>query len=168
MSTTEFNTQILSYSSQLNNFAYKLTSDYDDAKDLLQETLIKAIKYKDSFTDPKNLKAWLCTIMKNIFINDYRRISRKQQVISPNVTTDSDRLHQVKTTHTIEAAINAKDIYKAIGNLADEYKVPFELYVEGYKYKEIAEHMDLPIGTVKSRIFLARQELMGKLKHMQK
>lgn len=153
----------MSFQEQMKKFAYKLTADYDDAQDLLQETYIKAIKYKDSFTDSTNLKAWLLTIMKNTFINVYRKNVRKGQVFDAHVTTASDRLHQKATNNTTETRLYEQDLRKLIAGLAQEYRLPFEMYVEGYKYKEIGEYMNLPIGTIKSRIHIARQELMSKI-----
>jgi RNA polymerase sigma-70 factor (ECF subfamily) len=168
MSTIEFTTQMMSFSEQMRKFAYKLTSNYDDAQDLMQETYIKAIKYQDSFTDSTNLKAWLLTIMKNTFINVYRKNIRKGQVFDANVTAASDRLHQKASNNTTETRLYEQDIRKLITALPSEYSAPFEMYIEGYKYKEIGEYMNLPIGTIKSRIHIARQELMSKINRRNK
>ncbi|UPT67201.1 MAG: RNA polymerase sigma factor [Sphingobacteriales bacterium JAD_PAG50586_3] len=168
MSTVEFTTQMMSFQEQMRKFAFKLTSDYDEAQDLMQETYIKAIKYKDSFTDSTNLKAWLLTIMKNTFINVYRKNLRKGQVFDAHVTTASDRLHQKASNNATETRLYEQDLRKLISALPTEYRTPFEMYVEGYKYKEIGEHMNLPIGTIKSRIHIARQELMTKINRQKK
>lgn len=164
MSTIEFNNQVMSYSKQLKGFALNLTANDDDAKDLLQDTLMKAIIYKDKFTEATNLKAWLYTIMKNIFINNYRRTVKTRAVIE---TTDNQNYINAKqkgSPRSAESTMTEKQITDIIDSLPGEFGIPFKMYFEGYKYKEIAEHMGVPIGTVKSRIFLARKVLMEKLK----
>lgn len=163
MSTVEFNQQIVSFRKPLEYFAYSLTHDEEDAKDLFQDTMMKAIAYRDKFMDATNLKAWLYTIMKNTFINNYRRRVKSKTIIDQsedlyyisNATSDKDR--------NPSAMFNAKELTKHVGDLQEEYRVPFTMHFEGFKYQEIAEHMNLPIGTVKSRIFLARRKLMDVL-----
>lgn len=164
MSTLEFNNQVIGFSKQLKYFALNLTANDDDAKDLLQETLIKAITYKDKFTEATNLKAWLYTIMKNLFINNYRRTVKKRAMIDGSKDLSQLYVAESAGPRVTESYMNEKEVQKAISQLAREFRVPFRMYVEGYKYKEIAEYMGLPIGTIKSRIFFARQELMFKLK----
>lgn len=163
MSTPEFNTAVLTYERQLKYFAISLTSDDEKAKDLLQETMLKAFMYRDKFIDATNLKAWLYTIMKNIFINNYRRAAKTRTIIDGTKDSFFINTSVGNSAKVPESKMNEKEINAAIENLDDEYKVPFKMYFDGYKYKEIAEHFDLPIGTVKSRIFLARKELMNKL-----
>lgn len=163
MSNLDYNNAVIGYSKQLKGFALNLTANNDDAKDLLQETLIKAIIYKDKFTEATNLKAWLYTIMKNIFINNYRR-----QVKTRSVIDTTDNLHYINARQAVaprqaESQMNEKEIYAAIDSLPAEFSVAFKMYFDGYKYKEIAENMGVPIGTVKSRIFMARKTLMDKL-----
>jgi RNA polymerase sigma-70 factor, ECF subfamily len=164
MSTIEFNSEVLSLSKPLRYFALNLTSNDEEAKDLLQETLLKAISNRHRFADKTNLKAWMYTIMKNIFINNYRR-SMKTNTIVDN-TKDLYFLNIPQQTENVapESTYSEREILKKIEILADEYKIPFTMYFDGYKYKEIADYLDLPIGTVKSRIFLARRQLMTMLK----
>jgi RNA polymerase sigma-70 factor (ECF subfamily) len=164
MSTIEFNSEVLSLSKPLRYFALNLTSNDEEAKDLLQETLLKAISNRHRFADKTNLKAWMYTIMKNIFINNYRR-SMKTNTIVDN-TKDLYFLNIPQQTENVapESTYSEREILKKIEILADEYKIPFTMYFDGYKYKEIAGYLDLPIGTVKSRIFLARRQLMTMLK----
>jgi RNA polymerase sigma-70 factor (ECF subfamily) len=164
MASIEFNTQIISHSKQLKYFALKLTSDNDDANDLLQETLLKSIKYSHKFVEATNLKAWLYTIMKNLFINDYRKAVKTRTVIDHSKDLNYINVAQGAGPRVPESHMNELEIHNAIAKLDEEYKVPFQMYVDGYKYKEIAEHFDLPIGTIKSRIFLARKDLMVMLK----
>ncbi|MGZ4049042.1 MAG: RNA polymerase sigma factor [Bacteroidia bacterium] len=164
MTAIEFNQQLINQRTPLKNFAYSLTLNSEEAQDLVQETYLKALKYRDKFVDATNLKAWLYKIMKNTFINTYRRSVKTRQII-----TQTDDLSQVRPLNgsnspSAESQINLKHISKAVESLEDEYKIPFKRYFDGFKYKEIADELDLPIGTVKSRIFLARKKLMSDLK----
>jgi RNA polymerase sigma factor (sigma-70 family) len=162
MTAIEFNQQLINQGTSLKKFAYSLTLNGEEAQDLVQDTFVKAISYREKFMDATNLKAWLYTIMKNTFINNYRRSIKTRQIIQ-----QTDDLSQVKTVSgangpSAESQINEKQITSAINALDD--KIPFVRYFDGYKYKEIADELNLPIGTVKSRIFLARKKLMVDLK----
>jgi RNA polymerase sigma-70 factor (ECF subfamily) len=164
MSTIEFNTSVISFRQALQYFALQLTRNQEEAKDLLQDTLYKAMLYRDKFADASNLKAWLYTIMKNTFINNYRRNIKTKQIVD---STKDLYYINIPQTHNVDnpiSKISLKDVQRLIESLEDEFRQPFQMYFEGYKYKEIADDMDLPIGTVKSRIFLARKKLMGQLK----
>ena len=164
MTAIEFNQQLVNQRTPLKNFAYSLTFNSEEAQDLVQETFLKALKYRDKFADASNLKAWLYTIMKNTFINTYRRSIKTRQIISQ--TEDLSLVKPLNGSNSPDAnsQINLKHITKAIDALEDEYKIPFTRYNDGFKYKEIADELELPIGTVKSRIFLARKRLMQELK----
>ncbi len=164
MTAIEFNQQLINQSTPLKNFAYSLTLNTDEAQDLVQDTFLKAIKYKEKFADASNLKAWLYTIMKNTFINTYRRTVKTRQVFTP--TEDLALVKPLAGTGMpgAESQMNYKHLTKAVDALEDDYKIPFTRYFDGYKYKEIADELNLPIGTVKSRIFLARKRLMSELK----
>ena len=168
MLTLNFTNQVISYSKQLNYFALHLTGNGDDAKDLLQDTMIKALIYKDKFVANTNLKAWLYTIMKNTFINEYRRTVKARSILDTNASAQTAEARQKGGPRTPTSIIAEKEIYNTIGSLSNELSTPFTMYFEGYKYKEIAEHLQLPIGTIKSRIFLARKDLMGQLKEFQR
>lgn len=164
MTAPEFNQNLISLEDKLYRFAYSLTSNNDDAKDLLQETMLKAVVNKNKFGQNTNLKAWVCTIMKNTFINSYRR--NLLQNIALDNTKDLYLLSQNKDTVNItpDSAFAAKEIKRIIEDLEDDFKVPFKMHTEGYKYHEISEKLDLKIGTIKSRIFFARKKLMIALK----
>ena len=164
MTAIEFNQQLINQGTSLKKFAYSLTLNGEEARDLVQDTYVKAISYREKYMDATNLKAWLYTIMKNTFINNYRRSIKTRQIIQ-----QTDDLSLVKPAKGVnapsaESQINEKEITSAINALDDDYKIPFVRYFDGYKYKEIADELNLPIGTVKSRIFLARKKLMGSLK----
>ena len=165
MSTTEFYTLVMNEQRLLKNFALKLTMDQDDAKDLIQDTILKAIKYKDKFIGSTNLKGWLCVIMKNTFINTYRRTVRKNTLLNNSFDLSKDEIQTSIHSNTTDAQINYKELLRVIDLLKDEFKLPFMRYVDGYKYKEISEELDIPIGTVKSRIYIARKELIARLKN---
>lgn len=164
MTATEFNKQLLTHQNVLKYFALKLTTDMNDAEDLLQETFLKALKYKDKFQEQTNLKSWLYTIMKNTFINNYRRNVRKRNIMTSS--DDKDYLVPAPNYSEIspESHYNHKEISKTVDQLSDDCRIPFMMHNGGYKYKEIADELELPIGTVKSRIFLARQKLTKALK----
>ena len=162
MSTLEFNNALIDLENNLLSFALNYTRNKESAKDLTQETMLKAIKYRTYYTPKTNFKAWVFTIMRNIFINQYRRNTKsgtifdhsKELYLLNNKTSNEDSpLH----------AISMKEIKSKIDGLSEEYRVPFEMHYEGYKYKDIADHLEIPIGTVKSRIFIARKKLMDQL-----
>jgi len=164
MTAIEFNQQLINQRNPLKNFAYSLTLNSEEAQDLVQETYLKALKYRDKFADASNLKAWLYTIMKNTFINTYRRSVKTRQIITQTDDMSLVRPMRGNDAPGAESQINLKHITNAVDALEDEYRIPFKRYFDGYKYKEIADELDLPIGTVKSRIFLARKKLMSELK----
>lgn len=163
MTAIEFNSRILTQKSSLNNFALSLTHNREDASDLVQDTFVKAITYREKFADNTNIKAWLFTIMKNTFINAYRRNLKTKQLVSTGDDTALNRAFKQNSNVNSDSRINTKEIIKEIENLIDDYKVPFKRYFNGYKYEEIAHELHLPLGTVKSRIFLARKILMKSL-----
>jgi RNA polymerase sigma factor (sigma-70 family) len=159
MSTVEFNQMLVSNVEFLKPFAITLTRDNELAKDLFQETLYRALANKDKYNVGTNIKAWLYTIMRNIFINNYRRKS-KQNIINYNTPDDHlINLHQGITSNTALAELNQKQIQQAISGLPDIFKNPFLLYYDGYKYNEIADMLQEPLGTIKSRIHFARKLL---------
>lgn len=163
MTVLEFNYQITTFQDKLSAFARTLTKDEEDAKDLFQETILKAMKYRDKFVSPTNLKAWLYTIMKNTFINEYRR---KKLVSIVKDDSPGEYILNSKTSvlQSQESILYTDEIRRKINELDEDYRIPFLKHVEGFKYKEISDELNLPIGTVKSRIFVARQKLINELK----
>lgn len=164
MTTIEFSRQINLFAEILKAFAYSLTRNEEASKDLFQETIYRAVKNKDKFEEGSNLKAWLFTIMKNIFINDYRK-KRKA-----NTLFDSTPNHYyINSTVKIdgnegESSILINELFQLIDQLDEQLKVPFLMHYRGYKYQEIADRFGLPLGTVKSRIFFARKVLKEQIK----
>jgi len=165
MTAIEFNTKIINERPSLKNFAMSLTRNSEDAMDLIQETYVKAITYRSKFEDSTNLKAWLFTIMKNTFINAYRRNTKSKSLIVKGDDLALQRAFKQNSYDHSESRINSKEILGKIQNLDDQYKIPFTRYYNGYKYEEIAQELNLPLGTVKSRIFIARKILMEALSH---
>jgi RNA polymerase sigma-70 factor (ECF subfamily) len=164
MTALEFNHQLISLEDKLSRFALSLTANREDAKDLLQETMLKAITYRDQFVQYTNLKAWTYTIMKNTFINNYRRNIRQNTTFDN--TKDLYFLNQNRDTQHVspDSSYSTQEINKVIDSLDNDFRIPFKMHTEGYKYKEIAQKLDLKIGTVKSRIFFTRKKLMDALK----
>ena len=164
MNSNSFQQRLLGLQDNLLNFAYMLTSNREEAKDLLQDTTLKALDNEEKYIDNINFKGWVFTIMRNIFINNYRRIVRNQTIVDQTEDLYHLNLPQESGFNTPEGSFTVKEITKAINSFTDEYKVPFSMHVAGFKYHEIAEKMELPLGTVKSRIFFARQRLQEMLK----
>lgn len=163
MSTIEFVNKFNQTTSLLNAFAYNLTKNVDDARDLFQETAYRAIKNQDKFRPGTNFKAWLMTIMKNIFINDYRK-KVKRNTFSDSTDNNYFLNSGVNTeVNGAEANMLIDELSVMIDDLQEGFKIPFMLHYKGYKYHEISDHMNLPLGTVKSRIFFARKELKKKI-----
>lgn len=159
----DFQRLVVGMISNLKPYALNLTKNIEDAQDLLQETMYRALTNGEKYVEGTNLKAWLFTIMKNIFINNYRRNSKRSTLID---TTDN--MYFINAPNHIvfnqgDGNLVKEDLNRAISSLNDEYRVPFMMHFEGFKYQEIAEDLDLPIGTVKSRIFFARKELKDQL-----
>jgi RNA polymerase sigma-70 factor (ECF subfamily) len=146
------------------NFACSLTINREEAKDLLQETTLKVLTNEEKFIDNTNFKGWVLTIMKNIFINNYRKIVRDQTMVDHTENSYYLNIPQESGFDTPDGLYSIHEITKCINSFSDDYKHPFSMHVAGFKYHEIAEKLDLPIGTVKSRIFFARQRLQESLK----
>lgn len=161
MPQQEFQQELVALEPALLQFAKSMTSKLDDAQDLLQETYLRALTFKDSYQPNTNLKAWTFTIMRNTFINSYRKLSRK------NTTLDDSEnqwlLNGQEASDKADARVASDELNRAIDRLADEFRIPFQMHTHGYKYREIAQELDLCIGTVKSRIFFSRQKLQGAL-----
>ena len=164
MSTVEFNQMLVKNADFLKPFAITLTRDSEAAKDLFQETLYRAISNKDKYNVGTNIKAWLYTIMRNIFINNYRR-KAKQQTIFDNTPNEFllNNAPSVVIDGTAESSLRIKEIQEAIHNLPEIFRNPFLLYFDGYKYHEIADMLEEPLGTIKSRIHFARKLLKEQI-----
>ena len=163
MSTVEFNQVLLRNADYLKPFAITLTRDAETAKDLLQETMYRALANKEKYNVGTNIKAWLYTIMRNIFINDYRRKAKQNTIFD---ATPNDFLldhNQASIANAAETGLRLKDIQAAVYQLPEIFRNPFMLYFEGYKYHEIAVLLTEPLGTIKSRIHFARKLLKEQI-----
>ncbi|MCH5227472.1 MAG: RNA polymerase sigma factor [Muribaculaceae bacterium] len=164
MKTNEtFKERVLGLQSNLLSFAYQLTTDKEQARDLLQDTTLKALDNEEKYVDNVNFKGWIFTIMRNIFINNYRQTVRKATVIDQTEDLYHLNISQDSGLASPEGSYAVKEITQALEGFSDDYRIPFNMYVAGYKYNEIAEKMGLPLGTVKSRIFFARKRLRDQL-----
>jgi len=159
MSTIEFNDKFNELTSSLNSFAYNLTKNTEDAEDLYQETAFRALTNKEKFRAGTNFKAWLFTIMKNIFINNYRKKVKRKTVVDSTDNLFYINSGSVRISNEADSNIMMKELEGMINRLEPSIKEPFLLHYEGFKYQEIADDLDIPLGTVKSRIFFARKEL---------
>jgi RNA polymerase sigma-70 factor, ECF subfamily len=164
MSTSEFDIKFNKLTDSLNAFAYNLTKNSEDAKDLYQETAIRAITNRDKFRPDTNFKAWTFTIMKNIFINNYRK-----KVKSNTIIDSTDNLYFLNSGSALiendaHSNILMTELQEMVDSLEENIRIPFVMHYEGFKYQEIADEFDLPLGTVKSRIFFARKALKEMIK----
>ncbi len=160
MTTADFQSQIVNLSDYINGFALKYTRNQENAQDLAQETILRAFLNKEKFRTNTNLKGWLKIMMRNIFINGVRKKSYQM------IHCDSDS-YKVMNGESFEYTpidqMMEGQILGEIQNLNVDLRRPFELHLEGFKYKEIAAQLEIPIGTVKSRVFQARKRLSSKL-----
>ena len=141
----------------LYGFSRHFTFNRDEASDLVQDTLLKALTYHDKYQPNTNLKGWLYTIMRNIFINNYRRAKR---IVFTNDGATENAVLNIKEEYTFYKPADATellDVWDGINQLRDELRAPFKMHLTGYKYHEIARELQIPLGTVKNRIFHARQ-----------
>lgn len=159
MTTFDFNQILVNNTEFLKPFAFTLTRDNEAAKDLYQETLFRALANKDKYNVGTNIKAWLYTIMRNIFINNYRKKSKQNTIFDNTPNEYLLDLNQTAVANEAIAGINLKEVKQAIHNLPEIFKTPFLLYFDGYRYHEIAEMLEEPLGTIKSRIHFARKLL---------
>ena len=161
--TSTFKQRLLGLQGNLFNFACKLTSNRDAAQDLVQDTTLKVLDNEAKYVDNVNFKGWIFTIMRNIFINNYRQNVRKATVIDQTEDLYHLNVCQDSGLDTPEGSYAVKEITVALNSFSDEYRIPFNMFVAGYKYNEIAEKLNLPLGTIKSRIFCARKKLREQL-----
>ena len=164
MNSVSFKKNLLGVQEELLRFAYKLTADREEANDLLQETSLKALDNEDKYIPDTNFKGWMYTIMRNIFINNYRKIVREQTFVDQTDNKYHLSMPQDSGFASTEGAYDLKEMHRIVNSLPRDYKVPFSMHVSGFKYREIAERLGLPLGTVKSRIFFTRQKLQEELK----
>jgi len=165
MTSIDFGYTLNDITKVLRPMAMQLTRDHEETNDLLQETLFKAYRSRHRYHKGTNLKAWVYTIMKNTFLSDYqKKVRRKTYVDTTENQYFLNSMTQRTGFETADTKVNLKDINKAIENLSPQYSRPFLMHYRGFKYNEIANELSLPLGTVKNRIFIARQELKDRLR----
>ena len=163
MSNSEFDTQVAVLRPALRSFTRRFTHNTEESLDLVQDTMLKALIYRDKFKENTNLKGWLFTIMRNTYINQYRKATRSRTSLD-----DTKGMYHlnVEDTHTFnkpQESLEMKEVWRNVHNIKNELLQPFKMHATGYKYHEIAQQLQLPIGTVKNRIFHARKEIQKKM-----
>ena len=164
MDRVVFLKNLIELQGDLLRYAFRLTGNREEACDLQQETSLKALDNLVLYQENTNFKGWLFTVMKNLFINGYRK-SRRMQTSTDN-TEDQYimTLYQADNPFASDSACLYSEINQMVNKLPADYKTPFKMYVRGYKYREIALELSLPLGTIKSRIYFSRQQLQAQLK----
>ncbi len=163
MTEIEFNTNLGLHLSFLKSRALKFTHDNEDANDLVQETFLKAIRYYHQYHQGTNLRGWLFTILRNTFINHYNKTTRINKVLGNEDNIKECDLLISASSNSSQSKFIIDDVKKMIDKLPEQYHKPFNLYYQGYQYQEIAKYMGLPLGTVKTNIFIARKILKKAL-----
>lgn len=166
MENNTLNLQLTQYRMALKNFAYKFTTDPDEIQDLVQETLIRALKHMDQFVQNPKIISWLFVIMRNIYINQYRHRQQRRKYENYALSSWQDLgCREPFTENTIEGKLIIKDVQKALSQFPEDQSRMFMNYIHGYKYKELAKIYSVPEGTIKSRIHIIRKSLQQKLAH---
>jgi RNA polymerase sigma factor (sigma-70 family) len=167
-----FDKEFMPHIDSMYNFAFRLTNDEDDANDLVQDTYLKAFRFINSFSQGTNAKAWLFRILKNSFINDFRKKSKEPAKVDyQDVETTYNSEEDAETNQTVDLRVESvqdligDEIANALNALPVDFRTVIILCdVEGFTYEEMAKILDIPIGTVRSRLHRARMLLKEKLK----
>ena len=146
-------------SNSLRAFSLKLTGNNVDAEDLYQDTALRIITNADKYNPGTNFKAWAVTIMRNIFINNYRKKVRRNLIIDQTPNNYYLNLGEKAVGNDGETNVIFGELIKMVNTLPEDFREPFIMAYQGYKYEEIAEQLGSPLGTIKSRIFFARKKL---------
>ena len=166
-----FDNEFMPHIDSMYNFGYRLTFDEDDAKDLVQDTYLKAYRFINSFEQGTNAKAWLFRILKNSFINEYRKKSKQPAKVDYQEVETYYNSESVDYSITSDLRVDAvkdmigDEISNALNSLAVDFRTVIILCdLEGFTYEEMAKILDIPIGTVRSRLHRARNLLKEKLR----
>ena len=162
MKTQEFKAHVNKIENLLFGFAMRLTRNRENAKDLMQETLMRCFDNRHRFKNGTNFKSWATTVMYNSFVNHYRKSKTRNKVEKP--IEDFNYMVQNQSNEgNIYSMITLKELKGIVNKLTDDYKIPFTMFVDGYHYDEISNKLNVPMGTIKSRIFYARKKLQKML-----
>ncbi|UKT65279.1 RNA polymerase sigma factor [Pedobacter mucosus] len=164
MDILNFNCDIYQYKQLLFDRAFAYTHDEDDAADLVQDTFVKAFRFSESFQSGTNVRAWLFTILKNTFLNHYYKIKRKKELVDSDGDLSYAQLASSASLNSGSSKFMMDDIQKALLCLPEDCRFCFCRYFEGYKYHEISAELNIPLGTVKTKIHTARLILKKLLK----
>jgi RNA polymerase sigma-70 factor (ECF subfamily) len=165
MTNQEFITKTQELNNLLFAFALRLTRSRQDAEDLMQETAIKAYKYRNKFAEGTNFKSWISTIMRNTFINNYRKAKTRRHLNHTSDAVTENVIVRNVVANSGEQNLRMQEMQRMLRGIGELYSVPFLMFYKGYEYQEIAAQLQIPIGTVKSRIFSARvkmKQILGK------
>ena len=158
-----FESKLTDLYDSLMHFALTLTTNKDQALDLTQESMLRALDNKDKYYENTNFKGWIFTIMHNVFLNNYRKVMKSQTIIDDTENLYHLNLPQESGFDSPDTHYSINEIYRVIDSFSNDYKIPFKMHIKGYKYDEIAKEINLPVGTVKSRIFFTRKKLQEQL-----
>ena len=159
-----FKSSVIGMQGNLLSFALKLTLNEEEAHDLVQDTTLKALDNEAKFVDDANFSGWMMTIMRNIFINNYRKRTRESMMVETTQDLHLLNVSQDSGAETPDGAFAAGEISAILNGFPVDYRVPFSMHIAGYKYEEISAKLGMPLGTVKSHIFFTRKRLRELLK----
>jgi len=163
MTNQEFTAKTQELNNLLFAFALRLTRSRQDAEDLMQETQIKAYKYRDNFAEGTNFKSWISTIMRNTFINQYRKRKTRRHLNQPTTEVTENIISKNVVANSGEQNLRMQEMKRMMNSIGKIYSIPFMMFYRGYEYQEIARELNIPIGTVKSRIFSARVKMKAMI-----
>lgn len=163
MTNQEFNARTAAIEKLLFASALRLARNQEDAKDLFQETIFRAFRHKETFREGTNFTAWMLTILRNGFINEYRKQKRRNHINQEEDIVNFAIDSRLATANLGEENVSLEELYRLIERIGPLYSVPFLMFFQGYSYNEIGEELNIPLGTVKSRIFLARTKMQHQL-----
>ena len=163
MDSKKFEDEIVALQSTLALFCKRFVTDEEESEDLIQETILKALTHRNKFKQNTNLNGWLYTIMRNTFINKYRQSQRARTFLDKTDDFYYLNVPDRHTTHNPESNFQYNELIDCINDIREVFLTPFKMHTEGYKYHEIADELNLPVGTVKNRIFHARKEIQKRL-----
>lgn len=162
MTETEFTTEITRLQPTLKALTHRFTYDREVSADLVQDTLLRAFQYRENYRRNTNLSGWLFTIMRNTYINQYRKTQRAG-ILTPEGSENALRLIEGERTSCPARRLELDEVWRNVNTLEENLRLPFKMHTSGYKYEEIASRLGIPVGTVKNRIFHARKEIQKKL-----